>query len=322
MKTIVNSRVSIIVPVYNTSVPYLRECFNSVLMQDYEDIELVVVNDGSTERETVAFLEEYASRNANVFKYYSFENGGVSLARERGLDKATGSRVMFLDSDDCLMEGAVTRLVNVMDEHGVDAVIGEDYVRENIDNQIRYEGKDILKALLENKEASFGWALWAKLFDTALMREVYKARPDVFYGEDLLVNADYFAKADNCIIINEQVYMYRTDNPDSAMKQAKSVKKLSLIKMWREMADIYEREGLNEEATRIKANYYDSLLSGYLQCEYYRYDNYRELKAQIKAEMRAVYKDIMANPYVSGKRRYWVALNALWVFKCKHALTR
>ena len=96
------------------------------------------------------------------------------------------------------------------------------------------------------------------------MRQSYKVRKNIFYGEDLLVNADYFSKSDSAVVIDEKLYFYRKDNPDSAMAQARSVKKLSLIPMWREMADIYSAIGLEEEAQRIMANYYDSLLAGYL----------------------------------------------------------
>lgn len=320
MKPTVKGRVSIIVPVYNTRREYLRECFDSVMEQDYEDIELIVVNDGSTEPETNRFCGDYAKEHRDKCLLLEKANGGASAARGEGLMEASGSMVMFVDSDDTLMSKAVARLVRVMEEQSADAVVGQDNVRTEIPSQQVLEGKEILRALLENKEASFGWALWGKIFDTALMRHYYRPRRDIFYGEDLLVNAEYFANAGRVTVLNEKVYCYRADNPESAMKQARSVKKLTLIRMWKEMADIYRVHAMEDEVVKTMANYYDSLLSGYLQCEYYRYENYKGIMKSIKNELKDNMKDIFSNPYVKGKLRYPAAVYCLFLFRVKRFL--
>ncbi len=317
MSHLIDGMVSIIVPVYNTSAEYLGECFSSVEAQTYENIELIIVNDGSTNRETVDFCKSYKYDKAVLI---STENAGVSSARATGLESVHGSRVMFLDSDDRLEPDAVECLMKVMDDEKTDAVIAQDEAGRNIPKISRYAGKDMLKALLENREASFGWALWAKLFDTELMRRTYKVRRDIFYGEDLLVNADYFSKAGSAVVIDRKLYFYRKDNPDSAMAQARSIKKLSLIDMWKEMASIYADNGLEKEAEKIMANYYDSLLSGYLQCEYYRYDDYKNIMRSLKGELKGKLGAIMKNEYVSGKYKYVVAVYFLWVFKLKRLI--
>lgn len=317
MSHLIDSRVSIIVPVYNTSVEYLRECTASVEAQTYSDIELIIVDDGSTDAGTVRFCDEYRNSKSTLIRK---KNEGVSAARAAGLERACGSRVMFLDSDDRLEPHAVERLVKVMDGEKADAVIAQDESGKNIPAVSRYYGADIMKALLDNREASFGWALWAKLFDTERMRQSYKVRKKIFYGEDLLVNADYFSKSDSAVVIDEKLYFYRKDNPDSAMAQARSVKKLSLIPMWREMADIYSAIGLEEEAQRIMANYYDSLLAGYLQCEYYRYDDYKRIMSELKTQLKAQLKCILGNDYVTGKYKYIIAVYFLWAFKLKRII--
>ena len=317
MSHLIDSRVSIIVPVYNTSIEYLRECTASVEAQTYSDIELIIVDDGSTDAGTVRFCDEYRNSKSTLIRK---KNEGVSAARAAGLERACGSSVMFLDSDDRLEPHAVEHLVKVMDGEKADAVIAQDESGKNIPAISRYYGMDIMKALLDNREASFGWALWAKLFDTERMRQSYKVRKNIFYGEDLLVNADYFSKSDSAVVIDEKLYFYRKDNPDSAMAQARSVKKLSLIPMWREMADIYSAIGLEEEAQRIMANYYDSLLAGYLQCEYYRYDDYKRIMSELKTQLKAQLKCILGNDYVTGKYKYIIAVYFLWAFKLKRII--
>ena len=321
MSNLIDGRVSIVVPVYNTAAEYLEECFASVEGQTYENIELIIVNDGSTRPETNAFCNEYAERGARgsivSCILVTTRNGGVSAARWAGIECAGGSWMMFLDSDDRLEKEAVARLVQVMAEQKVDAVIAQSEAGKAIPPLCRYDGKEILAALIENREASFGWALWGKLFDTELMKRYYSVRADIFYGEDLLVNAKYFSRAASAVVIDEKLYFYRKDNPESAMAQARSVKKLSLIPMWREMADIYQENGMPEETERIMANYYDSLLSGYLQCEYYRYEDYKRIMKELKGKLKDSLAAAMKNRYVTGKYRYIAAAYFLWIFKIK-----
>ena len=90
---------SIIIPVYNVE-KYLRDCLDSVLAQTYPDWEAVCVNDGSTDGSSV-ILEEYSSKDSR-FKVFNQANGGLSLARNTGLDEAKGDYILFLDSDDWL----------------------------------------------------------------------------------------------------------------------------------------------------------------------------------------------------------------------------
>ena len=223
MNHLIDGRVSIVLPVYNTDERFLSECIESVRMQDYEDIELIVVDDGSTDENTKKCCERYAAGWERLI-LITTPNSGVSSARKTGLDRASGSRVMFLDSDDRLEPGAVKRLVAVMTGQHSDAVISQSESGKNIPSVQKYCGKEILRALLDNTEAAFGWALWAKLFDTTLMKECYRVYSDIYYGEDLLVNALFFAKAESVVVIDDKLYFYRTDNPDSAMAQARSVK--------------------------------------------------------------------------------------------------
>lgn len=321
MKNLVSGRVSIVVPVYNTAPEYLRECFASVEAQTYSDIELIIVNDGSSRPGTNEFCNEYAkaANEGNLIRctLVTTKNAGVSSARATGIEYAGGNMLMFLDSDDRLEGEAVSRMVKVMTGQGVDAVIAQSEAGKDIHPIQLYHGKDMLAALMENREASFGWALWAKLFDTELMRSCYKVRRDIYYGEDLLVNADFFSRADSAAVIDDKLYFYRKDNPESAMAQARSVKRLSLIPMWREMAQIYEENGMDSFTERIMANYYDSLLSGYLQCEYYRYDDYKRIMKELKGMLKSSLGAVIRNRYVKGKSRYVFAIYFLWVFKVK-----
>ena len=315
MKHLIKDLVSVVVPVYNTLPEYLSECFESVKNQDYEKRELVIVNDGSTNEETVLFCREYVKDNNEWCVLVEQENKGVSVARNTGIVECSGSRLMFLDSDDSLEPDAISTLNKAMDENGCDAVIGQDYVKNGINKVETYIDNDIMSALIHNVEASFGWALWGKMFDTNLMRFYYVSYEDIYYGEDLLVNASYFSNSNKAVVINEKVYNYRRDNTDSAMNQAVTSKKLTLIKMWLEMERFYVGRGLDEEIKMIRANYYNSLLSGLFECNYFMYKNYRHISKQIRTEICDNMRDIFKNPYVKDKFKYVLATHAMWIFK-------
>ena len=90
-------KISIIVPVYNTE-PYLEQCLDSIINQTLEDIEIICVNDGSTDN-SLSVLEEYASKD-NRIKIINQENEGPGFARNNGLKSVNGEYVLFVDSDD------------------------------------------------------------------------------------------------------------------------------------------------------------------------------------------------------------------------------
>ena len=91
------SKVSVIIPVYNTA-PYLYRCLNSVINQRLRELEILVVNDGSTDN-SLQILEEFAYKDARI-KIINQKNQGLSVARNTGLECATGEYIAFLDSDD------------------------------------------------------------------------------------------------------------------------------------------------------------------------------------------------------------------------------
>lgn len=113
--------VSIIIPVYNAE-KYLRECLDSVLAQNYKNFELLLINDGSTDN-SGKICDHYAQKDARV-KVFHKENGGVSAARNLGLDKATGEWVCFVDSDDYLDRYYIKALLeSVKDDDQIDLAI-------------------------------------------------------------------------------------------------------------------------------------------------------------------------------------------------------
>ena len=129
-----SSKVSIIVPVYNSS-DVLCECVNSLINQDYENIEIILVDDGSTDN-SGEICDSFQEKDKRV-KVIHKKNEGQSAARNLGIQESSGDYVMFIDSDDWLDLDAVSTLVSYADENDLD-VTRFNYIRE-------FESKSIPK---------------------------------------------------------------------------------------------------------------------------------------------------------------------------------
>ncbi|HGY8149025.1 TPA: glycosyltransferase family 2 protein, partial [Escherichia coli] len=112
--------VSIIIPAYNAQ-DWIERCLVSCLNQSYQNIEIIVINDGSTDN-TANILEKF---NVNKLKIFHEKNSGVAIARRKGLDYSRGEYIFFLDSDDFINESALEILVTKIDNYNADVVIAQ-----------------------------------------------------------------------------------------------------------------------------------------------------------------------------------------------------
>ncbi|WP_276903978.1 glycosyltransferase family 2 protein [Faecalibaculum rodentium] len=134
--------VSFIVPVYNVE-NYLVDCLESIVRQTYENIEIVLVNDGSTDR-SPAICREYAAMDKRI-KLINKQNGGLSDARNIGIDNARGQWITFVDSDDVITEDYCSSLVNTINESSSDIAIGgvkKAYIEKNDTGKWRLQETD------------------------------------------------------------------------------------------------------------------------------------------------------------------------------------
>lgn len=116
-----NPLISIIVPTYNVE-KYIRTCIESILAQTYRNVEVIIVNDGSTDQ-SLAVISDLICSHHNV-KVINQKNQGLSVARNTGIDVATGKYITFVDADDKIMPGFVSSLYQIADKTGADIVRG------------------------------------------------------------------------------------------------------------------------------------------------------------------------------------------------------
>lgn len=197
------SLVSIIVPVYNTA-EYVEECIQSILSQSYENIELILVNDGSTD-DSGDICKQY--ENLSNVKYIEQEKTGVQASREKGVKASKGEWIMFVDSDDYILKNCVDDLYALT--NGVDIVVGCDTKSEKLKGSTTFfEKEDYLFALYCRKVPFAPWAkLFRKeLFDHCHMSFVYR----VPIEEDYIMNlALARVNKKKVAVWKKPVYFYR-----------------------------------------------------------------------------------------------------------------
>ena len=161
-------RISVIVPVYRVE-PYLARCLDSILGQSYESLEVIAVDDGSPDR-SGEILDAYAARDGRLRVIHQ-ENGGLSAARNAGLDLATGEYIGFVDSDDYILPQMYETLLRLIEAYGADiaecaAALDTDTGREDQSGVAVYEGgAAILEATALDRIAT---PVWCKLYRAGL----------------------------------------------------------------------------------------------------------------------------------------------------------
>lgn len=203
--------VSYIIPVYNVE-KYLERCINSLLEQTYSNIELVLVDDGSTD-ESGKICNQYAEKYPNI-QVYHLKNGGASLARKYGLEKSKGDFVAFVDSDDTVDIRLTELLMKALKVSGLQIAVCD--VSKKIDNEISWEkavNSEEVVTILENSvlmERFFHYDFWGmvgKIYHRSVFQSIYF--PKATINEDYVVMVQLFTKYQRVAYVPQSLYHYR-----------------------------------------------------------------------------------------------------------------
>lgn len=202
-----NSLISIIIPVYNME-KYLEVCLDSVINQSYKNLEILLIDDGSTDSSAEICLE-YAKRDERI-KYYKKENGGLSSARNFGLDNYNGEYVGFVDSDDVIDKDMFKILYNNIKKAKADLSICEvvrfkDEPKFVISNDCKiYDREDVLKIILEDKIIC-NFAV-NKLYKREIIKDI--RYPIGKVQEDVGTTYKFIKNAKKIVYTSSQLYGY------------------------------------------------------------------------------------------------------------------
>lgn len=206
-------KVSVIVPIYNVE-DYLEDCLNSIINQTYKNLEIILINDGSKDN-SKNICDCYAKKDMRI-KVIHQENGGLSIARNEGIKKASGDYLTFIDSDDYIELNMIEKLVKALKKDDADLSICNRKEYFDYKNHYKYTFKNDKKYLLLDKISALKELCSFNLFDMSAWAKLYKKNlfKDILFPEDKLSEDYYimyilFAKCEKISYINDYLYIYR-----------------------------------------------------------------------------------------------------------------
>lgn len=231
--------ISIIIPIYNRE-KYIDKCIESILAQTYTDWELILVDDGSTDS-SGEIAESYAKDNERISVIH-VENGGMSWARNKGIEKTKGEYITFLDSDDELYPDSLKALLTALEGNDAEISIGsfvygekKDKIPGNVCRERLYDSKEAIEDVLFQKKLLP--SAWGKIYKRSLFDKI-RFREGIYY-EDLDLFYKLFLEAKKIVYIDTPVYFYR-DTPGSILHEWKP-KRLDVLEVTKRMEVFLEK---------------------------------------------------------------------------------
>ncbi|WP_051411520.1 glycosyltransferase family 2 protein [Ruminococcus flavefaciens] len=223
------NKVSIIVPIYNVG-EYLTACIESILSQDYINTEVILVDDGSSDNSS-EICDNYAALHSNIVVIHKM-NGGVSSARNMGLDNATGDYITFVDGDDTISKNAISIMIKEIETHRADICV---FPKIRIGNKI-VTAWNINKGLYSNYECidflanqNFPTSLWCCIYKKSIINN-QRLSISIHHLEDLEFQFRLLCKAKNVYVSDSVVNNY-VQRPGSANTSGITDKLMSCLKV-------------------------------------------------------------------------------------------
>lgn len=223
--------ISIIVPIYNVE-KYLDKCLQSITSQTYKNLQIILINDGSTDS-SLRICENFALNDERIC-IVNQESKGVSEARNTGIREAKGAYITFIDSDDVVESTYIQYLYDIIKENNDISVCKMKEIYGDGDDDINKDGEESVIKQLNSKEAieimlyqrEFDNSLWGKMYKKELFSDVVFPKGKLY--EDMAVIYDIFLKTDKIIFGSKINYYYRV-RQNSIMTTEFSSEKMELI---------------------------------------------------------------------------------------------
>lgn len=246
-------KISIIIPVYNIE-KYISECIESVIKQSYRDIEIILIDDGSTDN-SGRLCDNYCKLDKRI-KVIHCKNSGLSAARNLGIEVCTGDYIIFLDGDDFLIENCITDICKVIEKNiGAEIICGkvihyfpdkeikEDFVLDE-KNFLNKKGTEVLTYFYEEMKDGM-WSAWRSIYNRQFLIDNNFFFTQGITSEDLDLIPRIYMKANKIVPYNEPFYYYRELRPNSIINTVN-------LKRFQDITQI-----INKYINMLKSNRYD-----------------------------------------------------------------
>lgn len=317
------TKLSIVIPVYNVE-NYIPQCLESILNQSFKDLEVICVNDGSTDN-SLSVLQDYKAKDDRII-IIDKKNEGSGIARNAGLSIAKGEYVYYVDGDDWIEDNALEKIIVKADELNTDILIfgglsyyegkgknggySADKLPKKYFNKV-FSSKDIKKDIFK-----FPSTAWTKLYRRDFLIKNNIKFQDIKAGQDQLPFFHSMIKAERIALLPENIYCYRK-NRKGAVTSVKKKKSFSPIYVFYGVEEMLKSENLLDEYKNVFVNKYFSKATSWLgkfqdDLKHDYYLEYMKLLEHIKSE------------YPTG---WWVKFNpkeknGYWLLKVKQFIAK
>ena len=282
---IMDELISVIVPIYNTE-KYLVECVESIRKQTYSNIEIILVDDGSTDA-SIEICDEFAEKDSRVRVFHK-ENEGVAVARNFGIQQSNGQYVVIVDSDDVAVDKMIEVLYTQIKENDADIAVGNYYIYDESDGNFYYyiTEADYCVEVLSPQELIDRQAGAWKWNSTAFMLTTFKLYKKVLFDDvsfthgrrfdDEASTHRLFLRSKKTVFVNDNVYLYR--------RRSGSIMRSEFDISWvRDLVEVFSKKisdlvlaGVDVSVMRIR---FVNLLKDYKQTlEYHQLTDTEEYK--------------------------------------------
>lgn len=239
--------ISIIIPIYNKE-RYVKQCLKGALSQNFEDYEVIAVDDGSTDSSGI-ICDDVASEDGRLRVIHT-QNGGVTAARRKGVEIAEGKYIVFVDADDQLMPNTLNVLYEKIEHTKADEVIGRFIIKDKKETEspLVYQGEvtdltPLVKSIVANKN-QFP-ILWGLICRKDLVKDCLDTPREIIEGEDLLMQLKILMKHPRVFFISNIVYVYYGGVPNNRKRTLEHEKSVDaqlrqvLAREWKNYQSVY-----------------------------------------------------------------------------------
>ena len=274
-----NIKVSIIVPVYN-SAEYIGATLDSIINQDFNSFEVIVIDDGSTDG-SLEIIEEKLSNSTISHEIIHQENAGVSSARNRGIDAASGEYLVFVDSDDYITGNHLSELYNGETDFSLIQFVKKEANKTSTPHHISkrlMSCEDFIKMEL-NMQMPFNF--WQLMYKASIIKDNdIRFNPDFIYGEDIEFALKALSFGRDVAISNEVTYYY-IQHDESAINTSE-YRRFEVVDIFEGLAEFYKSQGKDDLANLIITSRIPKAIFGNMNYFFYNDYDFEEVMAKMK----------------------------------------
>ncbi len=289
--------ISIIIPVYKTEYSLLKAAIESAIYQTYENVEIILVDDGSPD-ECGSICDNYAKIDNRVKVLHTI-NQGVSAARNSGIDVSIGAYIFFLDSDDTIELNTIETLLDIQKNTSADVVgvccndVSDSRDSNQVKKIVSLDTNQAIELLSLNKSLYKGQeitAVWGKLYSRNILNGV-KFNEKISIGEDFIFNLEVFVKASKVVYCNQRLYNYNFVSTSIMNNKSYSPK---FLKSFRELTTEIQKYMMTKWEEMLMVRMINVAFSLYLRIPNRFKEEQKEIERYIKENRLVVLKNSKA----------------------------